>query len=134
MTPKFSGDVGRLKYSTRAKARKASKKLNLNGRTHNHKFDNMNGGKRFYMPGKNHRELSDALVNRGLPPEPARGSSGMGGGMGASPDESSKSGGLFDLGMSEGDEDPLGFGEDMSIIDEDATMGDSDGDDEMELY
>jgi len=152
---KFQGDVGRLKYSTKAKAKKASRKLGLNGRTHSHKFEDMNGGRRFYMPGSQHRELSNALMERGLPPAPPRGSgggmgggmsSGMGGGMNDGMGKSDGGKGMFGgsssddaadeveklLGQKGGGPDkdsPIGFGLGLEEL-----AGDEDDDGEMELY
>lgn len=121
MTPiDTQGDVGRLKYSSKAKAQKVADKLTLDG-THSHKFENMNNGRRFYMPGQNHRNLSRELRNRGLPPAPPRSQmddSGMGMGMDASqPDRSQSQGG----GMMPDDEM---FGGSGNMLDEMEEMGD----------
>lgn len=146
------GDVGRLKYSSRAKAQKVARKLDLNG-THSHKFDDMNGGRRFYMPGTNHRDLSRELQNRGLPPAPPRSQmqdSGMGMGMGGpkSDPSASKDSGMGVDGAMFGDastdnmlDEMEGIDEMESLTDQDVQplgemdlTGDEDDDGDMEIY
>jgi len=150
MTPiDTQGDVGRLKYSSRAKARRIAKRLDLDG-VHSHKFEEMNGGRRFYMPGTNHRELSRELQNRGLPPAPPRSQmqdSGMGMGMGGPKSDTSTSTDSVDETMFGDDDTDNMFGgieqiDDLgSLKDEDAKplgemdlTGDEDDDGDMEIY
>lgn len=76
-TPPTRTRIGRLKYDSRATAQKKADSLGLDG-THSHKFEDMNGGERFYMPGTNHKKLNKALEQRGMRPTPAR-ENGMGG-------------------------------------------------------
>jgi len=94
-TPPTRTRIGRLKYDSRATAQKKADSLGLDG-THSHKFKDMNGGERFYMPGTNHKTLNKALKKRGMRPTPAR-ENGMG--MGAS------GGGSSMLGMGGGRSD-----------------------------
>jgi len=81
-TPPTRTRIGRLKYDSRATAQKKADSLGLDG-THSHKFKDMNGGERFYMPGTNHKKLNKALEQRGMRPTPAR-ENGMGGSNGNS--------------------------------------------------
>lgn len=101
-TPPTRTRIGRLKYDTRATAQKKADSLGLDG-THSHKFKDMNGGERFYMPGTNHKKLNKALKKRGMRPTPAR-ENGMS--MGGSSADSS----MMDMGGSSGDSSMLGMG------------------------
>jgi len=101
-TPPTRTRIGRLKYDSRATAQKKADSLGLDG-THSHKFKDMNGGERFYMPGTNHKKLNKALEQRGMRPTPAR-ENGMG--MGGSNGGSS----MMSMGGSGGDSSMLGMG------------------------
>jgi hypothetical protein len=64
----------RLQYKTRREAERKAESLGLDG-IHTHQKDGMT----IYMPGRNHRNLNDALRKRGKEPTPIP---GEGGGMG----------------------------------------------------
>jgi hypothetical protein len=91
---RFNTPNGRLKYSSKSEAEKTARKLGLDG-VHSH----MMNGERIYMPGENHKNLNDALRERGREPTmvPGQGGGMMGGMMGGGMMGSSNS--TTDMGM-----------------------------------
>lgn len=82
-----NGTYGRLKYSARDKARGVADKLDLAG-IHRHDDRDPDGdgmNETIYMPGENHRNLNDALRERGKEPTMVPGADDMGGGMDSEP-------------------------------------------------
>jgi hypothetical protein len=74
---RFNTPNGRLKYSSQKEAEKVAEKLGLGRNSHSH----MRNGMRIYMPGNNHKNLNDALRERGREPTMVPGQGGGGGGM-----------------------------------------------------
>ena len=123
--PKLTTSMGYLKFTSRSKAQRIARKLDLSG-THSHKMQ----GTRIYMPGSNHQKLNRALRREGLPETmmPGQGMDGMGAGddlddamaMDLDPAvEDQLEGGLIDEDIATG----VGLG-----------VGDDDDDGEMEIY
>ena len=122
---KLTTSMGYLKFTSRSKAQRIARKLDLTG-THNHEMQ----GRTIYMPGSNHRKLNRALRREGLPETmmPGQGMDGMGAGddlddamaMDLDPAvEDQLEGGLIDEDIATG----VGLG-----------VGDDDDDGEMEIY
>jgi len=123
--PKLTTSMGYLKFSSRSKAQRIARKLDLSG-THSHEMQ----GQRIYMPGSDHQKLNRALRREGLPETmmPGQGMDGMGAGddlddamaMDLDPAvEDQLEGGLIDEDIATG----VGLG-----------VGDDDDDGEMEIY
>jgi hypothetical protein len=69
-----SEEFGRLKFPTEEGARDAAGKLDLGGiHKHNRDFDDDGEKENISMPGNNHGNLNDSLLERGLPPTPVPG-------------------------------------------------------------
>jgi hypothetical protein len=69
-----SEEFGRLKFPTEEGARDAADRLDLGG-IHRHNMDIDDDGRKedISMPGNNHDNLNDSLLERGLPPTPVPG-------------------------------------------------------------
>lgn len=122
---KLTTSMGYLKFTSRSKAQRIARKLDLSG-THSHEMQ----GTRIYMPGSDHQKLNRALRREGLPETmmPGQGMTGMGAGddldeamaMDLDPAvEDQLEGGLIDEDVATG----IGLG-----------VGDDDDDGEMEIY
>jgi hypothetical protein len=144
--PKLTTSMGYLKFTSRSKAQRIARKLDLSG-THSHKMQ----GTRIYMPGSDHQKLNRALRREGLPETmmPGQGMTGMGSGddldaammpdLGDRPTQNYTADELDELvepEFTDQVDDQLEGG----LIDEDIAtgvglgVGDKDDDGEMEIY
>jgi len=144
--PKLTTSMGYLKFTSRSKAQRIARKLDLSG-THSHEMQ----GQRIYMPGSNHQKLNRALRREGLPETmmPGQGMTGMGSGddldeammpdLGDRPTQNYTSDELDDL-MDPEFTDTVDDQLEGGLIDEDVAtgiglgVGDDDDDGEMEIY
>jgi hypothetical protein len=124
---------GRLKYRTDDEARGAADDLGLSGiHQHSMDVDGDDQSETFFMPGSDHDALNESLDEQGLPPKPGVKAMGSqtGGGM-----SDSDGGGMMDMGADDmmPSDDEL-FGDRPDEASTFQFSGDSDGDDNMELY
>jgi hypothetical protein len=143
-----TASFGRLKYGTDDEAERAADDLGLDG-IHSHEMDLDGDGadETIHMPGADHEKLNKSLDEQGLPPKPgikAMGSQTMGMGGNGGPSDDRAPDPMPD-GFDSGDEVLSGLAPEQSRDSglfgdrpDGASMfqfsGDSDDDDEMEIY
>jgi len=135
------GTYGRLKYSTRNKAEATADKLDLGG-IHVHDDRDPDGDgmdETVYMPGKDHRNLNDALRDRGKEPTMVPGKGDMGNSVGTDTDTMTDMMGVSEApGTGTRDDQLMRDESDMGsdagfLVDTESVFGEGD-DDEMDIY